>query len=130
MLARLRRINRAAPGGQTMRVRPRLRHLPRRVRLAEGRSAALEQALHDKASRLGQLHAALAGCNVTVEPLGLHPHQGREYNVRLELHLKGKDIAVTRAAAEDPYVAAREAFDIARRALDAELDARRAFVKS
>jgi len=92
-------------------------------------SPALEQALRDKAVKLGQFHSALAGCNVTVEPLGMHQHQGRGYNVRLDLQLKGKDIAITRAAAEDPYVAAREAFEAAQRALDAELDVRRGFVK-
>ncbi|MFN9031878.1 MAG: HPF/RaiA family ribosome-associated protein [Betaproteobacteria bacterium] len=92
-------------------------------------SSALEQALHDKAVKLGQVHPALTGCNITVEPVGLHHHQGREFNVRLDLHMKGKDLAITKAAAEDPYVAAREAFEAARRALDADIDVRRGFVK-
>lgn len=92
-------------------------------------SPALEQALREKAEKLGQFHPALTGCLVTVEPLGLHHQQGREFNVRLDLHLKGKELAITRAAAEDPYVAARDAFDAARRALDAEIDVRRGYVK-
>lgn len=92
-------------------------------------SPALEQALHDKAVKLGQVHPALTSCNITVEPVGLHHHQGREFNVRLDLHMKGKDLAITKAAAEDPYVAAREAFEAARRALDADIDVRRGFVK-
>ncbi len=89
-------------------------------------SPALEQTLREKAAKLGQLHAALHGCTITVEPLGLHQHQGREFNVRLDLHLKGKDIAITKASAEDPYVAARDAFDAARHALDADVGTRRA----
>jgi ribosome-associated translation inhibitor RaiA len=88
-------------------------------------SPALEQALREKAAKLGQFHPAVLSCTITVEPVGLHQHQGRDYNVRLELHLKGKDVAITKAVAEDPYVAAREAFDAARRALDAEIDVRR-----
>lgn len=92
-------------------------------------SPALEQALHEKAVKLGQVHPALTSCNITVEPVGLHQHQGREFNVRLDLRMKGKDLAITKAAAEDPYVAAREAFDAARRALDADIDLRRGFVK-
>ncbi len=92
-------------------------------------SPALEQALREKAAKLGQLHPAILNCTITVEPVALHQHQGRDYNVRLDLHLKGKDVAITKASAEDPYVAARDAFDAARRTLDADVDVRRGFVK-
>ena len=93
-------------------------------------SQALADTLREKAARLGQFHPALTGCSVTIEQQGLHHQQGREFNVRLDIQLKGKEIAITRAANEDPYIAARDAFDAARRVLDSEIDMRRGFVKA
>ena len=43
--------------------------------------------------------------------------------------MKNKEYAVTRQADEDVFVAARDAFDAARRVLDEDIDTRRGFVK-
>lgn len=93
------------------------------------RSEALETALRERAEKLAHFHPAIAGCHVTVEPEGRHQHQGRRYNVRLDIKIKGKNVAITRHAEEDAFVAAREAFDAARRALETEIDGTRGFVK-
>jgi ribosome-associated translation inhibitor RaiA len=89
------------------------------------RSEALETLLRERAEKLAQVHPSITACNVTVEPDGRHHHQGRKYAVRLDIHLKGKQVAINRLAHEDAFVAARDAFDAAKRALDAQIDQQR-----
>lgn len=87
------------------------------------RSEALESLLRERAEKLAQVHPEITNCSATVEPEGRHQHQGRRYAVRLDIHAKGRQVAISRLAHEDPFVAARDAFDAARRALDAALAA-------
>lgn len=93
------------------------------------RSEALETSLRERAEKLAHFHPGINSCHVMVEPEGRHQHNGRRYNVRLDIKVKGKQIAITRHADEDAFVAGREAFDAARRALEGELDSTRGFVK-
>jgi ribosome-associated translation inhibitor RaiA len=93
------------------------------------RSEALESAIRDKAAKLGKFHPAITQLAVAVTCETRHSATSREYRVRLDVHVKGKDYAITRHADEDAFVAARDAFDAARRALDEGTDERRGFVK-
>lgn len=93
------------------------------------RSEALEQAIRDKAEKLGKFHPAITQLHVSVTSETRHSAKGREYRVRLDLHVKGAEYAITRQADEDVFVAARDAFDAARRLLDSEIDERRGHVK-
>lgn len=88
------------------------------------RSEALEDLLRERAEKLGRVHPAISACNVAVQADGRHKHQGYKYLVKLDIHLKGKQIAINRIADEDPFVAARDVFDVARRALDADSEIR------
>lgn len=89
------------------------------------RSQALEDLLRDRAERLGRAHPAINACQVAVTADGRHKHQGRQYAVKLDIHLKGRQIAINHHADEDPFVAARDAFDAARRALDSDIEVKR-----
>lgn len=93
------------------------------------RSEALETSLRERAEKLAHFHPGINSCHVMIEPEGRHQQSGRRYNVRLDIKVKGKQIAITRHADEDAFVAGREAFDAARRALEGELDSTRGFVK-
>jgi ribosomal subunit interface protein len=93
------------------------------------RSEALEQAIQEKAEKLGKFHPAITQLHVAVTSETRHSTKAREYRVRLDLHVKGNEYAITRQADEDVFVAARDAFDSARRLLDSEIDERRGFVK-
>jgi ribosome-associated translation inhibitor RaiA len=88
------------------------------------RSDALEVLLRERAGKLGRVHPAITACNVAVQADGRHKHQGRKYAVKLDIHLKGKQVAINHIANEDPFVAARDVFDAARRALDADSEIR------
>ncbi len=84
------------------------------------RSEALESLIKERAEKLAQVHPGITSCNVAVEAEGRHQHQGRRYVVRIDIHVKGRQIALNRLANEDVFVAARDAFDAAKRALDAD----------
>jgi ribosome-associated translation inhibitor RaiA len=93
------------------------------------RSEALEQAIREKGEKLGKFHPAITQLHVAVTSETRHSSKDREYRVRLDLHVKGSEYAITRQADADVFVAARDAFDAARRLLDGEIDERRGFVK-
>jgi len=81
-------------------------------------SAALEAQIRERAARLETFHPRITSCRVTVEELRKHHHQGREFRVRLDLRVPGKELVVTRDHDEDVYVALRDAFDAAKRQLE------------
>ena len=93
------------------------------------KSPMLEQAINEKAAKLGKFHPAITQLHVAVTSETRHSSTAREYKVRLDVHVKGKEYAITRHANEDAFVAAREAFEAARRLLDDDIDTRRGFVK-
>lgn len=84
------------------------------------RSDAVEEHVRDKVAKLTRLHPQIASCRVTIELPHKHHHQGQLFDVRIELGVPGKDIAVNREPGnEDMYMALRDAFDAAKRQLDA-----------
>ena len=92
-------------------------------------SPMLEQAITEKASRLGKFHPSITQLHVAVTSETRHSSTARVYKVRLDVHVKGKEYAITRHADEDAFIAARDAFDAARRVLDEDIDTRRGIVK-
>jgi ribosomal subunit interface protein len=93
------------------------------------RSEALEQAIRERTEKLGKFHPGITNLHVTVTQETRHSNKGRMFNVKLDVHVKGRSFAITQQADGDAFVAARDAFDAAKRLLDAELDAARGFVK-
>src|SRR5512135_2016511 len=93
------------------------------------RSEALEQAIRERAEKLGKFHPGITNLHVAVTLETRHSNKGRLFNVKLDVHVKGGSFAITQQGDEDAFVAARDAFDAAKRLLDAELDTVRGFVK-
>lgn len=81
-------------------------------------SDAVESHIREKVKKLEHFYPQLTGCTVTVEQASRHKHQGRLFNVRVDLRVPGNEIAVNRDQHEDVYVALRDAFDAARRQLE------------
>ena len=81
-------------------------------------SAALEAAIREKAEKLNQFYPHIMRCHVVLEMPAKHKHQGKEFTVRIDLTVPGKEIVITHDHHEDAYVALRDAFDIAKRQLD------------
>ena len=82
-------------------------------------SEALEARIREKAAKFEQFHHHITSCRVTVEESARHQSQGRQFGVRIEVHVPGRDAIVSRLHHhEDPYVALRDAFGAARRRLE------------
>lgn len=81
-------------------------------------SAALDAAIREKADKLDQFYGHIMRCHVVVELPAKHKQQGKEFTVRIDLTVPGKEIVITRDHHEDVYVALRDAFDIAKRQLE------------
>jgi len=85
-------------------------------------SPALRARIQELAGRLDRFSAQIMRCHVTVEAPHRHSRQGRLYQVRIDLTVPQREIAVRRAhpidrSHEDPYVALRDAFQALRRRL-------------
>lgn len=81
-------------------------------------SAALEQHIREKFLKLEQMFSNIISCQVVVELPHRHEHQGKHFDVRINLSLPGHEIIVNREHHEDPYVAFRDAFNAASRQLE------------
>lgn len=93
-------------------------HLPR--------SEALEASIRRRIEHLGQYCEDLHTVRVVVEPVQRHAHQGRPYEVRLDVTLDGQELVANRSRHEDVYVAVRDAFDGMTRQLEDAVRRRRA----
>lgn len=93
-------------------------------------SDALDAHIQDKVAKLEQFYPHIIGCQVYVELAGRHQQQGRLFNVRIDLKVPGKRLVINRDQDQDVYVAARNAFDTARRQLEDYARRQRGDVKS
>jgi ribosomal subunit interface protein len=112
------------PGGKSMQVPLQIttRDLPH--------SDALEAHIRDKVAKLEEFHPRITSCRVAVENLGRHHQQGRQFRVRVDLRVPGKEIVVNRDHSEDVYVALRDAFDSVKRQLEETVRLKRGDVKA
>lgn len=98
-----------------------VRHMPR--------SDALESRIRDQAAKLDEFHPHLMSCRVTVEEKGRHQKQGRQFQVRIDARVPGREIVANRDHDEDVYVALRDAFAAVTRQLEEEVRVTRGDVK-
>ncbi len=81
-------------------------------------SAAVEDHIREKAAKLELLYPHIMGCRVVVEMPHKHRHQGKLFNVRLDVTVPGGELVVNREVDGDVYVALRDAFDAAKRQIE------------
>lgn len=93
------------------------------------RSDALEGHIRERAEKLELFHPHMTGCRVLVQQPHRHKHQGKKFNVRLDITVPGGEVVVDREEHEDVYVALRDAFDAAKRQLEDHARRQRGNVK-
>jgi ribosomal subunit interface protein len=94
------------------------------------RSAAVEEHVADKVAKLQHLFPQITGCRVTIALPHHHQQQGKRFDVRVDVSVPGKELVVNRERGdEDMYISLRDAFDAARRQLDAHAREQRGEVK-
>ncbi|MGA8862234.1 MAG: ribosome-associated translation inhibitor RaiA [Gallionella sp.] len=81
-------------------------------------SDALEAHIREKANKLDEFFDRIMSCRVVVEMPHKHHHQGKQFNVRIDIGVPGSEIVVNRDHAQDVYVALRDAFDAAKRQIE------------
>jgi ribosomal subunit interface protein len=81
-------------------------------------SDALETHIQEKAAKLETFFDQIVSCRVVVEVPHQHKHQGKTFNVRIDIGVPGKELVVNRETHEDIYVALRDGFDAAKRQLE------------
>jgi ribosomal subunit interface protein len=81
-------------------------------------SEALENHIREKADKLETFFEPIMSCRVVVEMPHQHKHNGKGFNVRIDIGVPGSEIVVNRDRNEDVYVALRDAFDAAKRQLE------------
>lgn len=92
-------------------------------------SDALEARIREQAAKLEEFHPHVISCRVTVEQLTRHQKQGRQFQVRIDAHVPGREIVANRDHHEDVYVALRDAFAAVTRQLEEEVRVKRGDVK-
>jgi len=70
-------------------------------------SDAVELHIKEKVDKLESFYAHIIGCRVALELAGKHQHQGKLFNVRLDITVPGSELVVNRDLHEDMYVALR-----------------------
>lgn len=93
-------------------------------------SDALEADIREHAAKLEQFYPRITSCRVAVEETRKHHQQGREFTLRIDVRVPGREIVVTRDHHEDVYVALRDAFDSAKRQLEEVIREQRGDVKA
>lgn len=81
-------------------------------------SDAIEAHIREKAQKLETFFSPIISCRVVVELPHQHKHQGKAFNVRIDIGVPGREIVINRDQHEDVYVALRDAFDAAKRELE------------
>jgi ribosomal subunit interface protein len=82
------------------------------------RSDAVEANVREKAEKLDQFYDRIMACRVVLGMVQKHRHQGKIYNVRIDLTVPGGEVVINRDRADDVYVAIRDAFDATKRKLE------------
>jgi ribosomal subunit interface protein len=81
-------------------------------------SDALESHIREKAAKLEKFYPHIMHCRVTVELPHRHHHQGRLFDVRIDMTVPGGELVINRIVNEDVHIAVRDAFDAAKRQLE------------
>lgn len=98
-------------------------------------SPAVEAKIREKAAKLERYHDHIMSCRVVVEAPHTKHQQGNLFQVRLDIKVPGKELAISQHhpqdhAHEDVYVALRDAFNAAARRLEEQSRIQRGDVKA
>lgn len=93
-------------------------------------SQAIETNIRHRVEKLNRFFDRISSCRVVVEQSQKHKHQGKLYNVRIDLTVPGKELVVTRKVNQDIYVAIHEAFKALERQLEEHSRKRHGRVKT
>lgn len=92
-------------------------------------SPAFDARIRELATKLEEFNPKITSCHVIVDEVDRHKRKGNHFEVRVDLHVPGKEVVSSLKDNEDPYVALNDAFHVLMRKLDEDLDRKRGEVK-
>jgi ribosomal subunit interface protein len=93
-------------------------------------SPAMDARIAELAAKLDTHNPRITSCHVIVDQVDRHKTKGNQFEVHVVLHVPGRgEVVATRRSHEDPYLAAKEAFDAVTRELEKEIEILRGDVK-
>jgi len=93
-------------------------------------SEALEARVRESVTKLEGIHPNIVSCRVTVEESHRHQHQGRQFQVRIDARVPGKEFVASHDHDEYVYIALRDAVLAMRRQLEDAARVSRGEIKS
>src|SRR5690606_28020459 len=91
---------------------------------------ALQATIRKKAEKLKTFYNRITSCRVVIEIQQKHKHQGKLFNIRIDVTVPGKELVSTRKNNQDVYVAIRDGFNEICRQLEEHSNMRQGRVKS
>ena len=92
-------------------------------------SPAMDTRIRELAARLEDIQPKITRCHVVVDEVDRHKNKGNLFEVRVDIHVPGREIVATNQRDEDAYVAIGAAFDVVLRQLEEQLQIQRGEVK-
>ncbi|MBI5632636.1 MAG: ribosome-associated translation inhibitor RaiA [Nitrospirae bacterium] len=90
---------------------------------------AIKAEITEKVEKLENFCDQIMKCRVVVDSPHRHSHDGKLYNVNIDLKVPGSEIVVKREPNEDLYVAIRDSFNAAKRKIEEFMSQQRREVK-
>lgn len=91
---------------------------------------AIQTKIRQKVKKLKQFHDRIIHCRVVIEAVQKHKHQGKLFQVNIEVDVPRKTLIVNRKRNEDLYIAIRDAFAAMIRKLEDYIERQRGDVKN
>ena len=92
-------------------------------------SPAMDARILELAAKLEDLHPKITSCRVVVNEADRHKSKGNQFEVRVDVHVPGREIVATHQKHEDAYAAITSAFEVVVRQLEEGLAIQRGEVK-
>ena len=92
-------------------------------------SPTLDARIRELCNKLEQFHPKITSCHVVVDEQDRHKNKGNLFEVRVDIHVPGREIVATKQQHEDPFAAATDAFQVMERQLEEDIRKQRGEVK-
>jgi ribosomal subunit interface protein len=92
-------------------------------------SPAMDEKINVYAAKLLEFQPKVTTCHVIVDEADRRKRKGGLFEVRVDVHVPGREIVASHQEHADPYVAAHEAFQAVYRQLEEDVQRRRRHVK-
>jgi ribosomal subunit interface protein len=93
-------------------------------------STAMDTKIQELTDKLESFHPKITRCTVIVDKRDHRKRKGNLFEVRVDVHVPGREIVASMLENEDPYIALHQAFDVAQRQLEEDIRRKRGEVKT